>query len=53
MGTLVRGGRCATSWYDPDSAFDLVIVTTSLKSFLGYFFDSIRCRRLTLGWDIG
>ena len=26
--------------------FDLVVVTMSLKSCLGYFFDSVRCRRL-------
>ena len=32
------------SWYDLDLTFDLVIVTC-----VGYFLDSIRFRRLTVG----
>ena len=46
-GTLVRGCRCAVSLGDftLDFTFDLVIVAI-FKSFLGYFLDSIRCRRL-------
>ena len=47
------GCRCATSFCDLDLTFDLVIVTMSLKSYLGHFLDSMRCRRLTLGRDIG
>ena len=45
------GCRCAT-FYDLDLTVDLVIVTMSFKSCLGYFLDSMRCRRLTLGRDI-
>ena len=33
--------------------FDFVAVTMRFKSCLGYFLDSIKCRRLTLGRDIG
>ena len=37
-----------------DLTFDLVIVTMSFKILSGViFFDSIRCRRWTLGRDIG
>ena len=53
VGTLVGGCRFAMSLCDLDLTFDLVIVTLSLKPCLGYFFDSIRCRRLTLGRDFG
>ena len=47
VAILVRGSRCATSWCD----FDLTLSEGPrvLKSCLGYFLDSIRCRRLTLG----
>ena len=51
-GTLLSRCRCATSWRDPDLTFDLV-VTMSFKILSGYFLDSVRCRRLTLGRDIG
>ena len=53
IGALVGGCRCATSWCNLDLTFDLVIMTMSFKSCLGYFLDSIRCRRWTLGKDIG
>ena len=39
------------SWCDLDLTFDLVIVTMSFKIFFGLFLG--RCRRLTLGRDIG
>ena len=45
--------RCATSFSDLDLTFDLVVVTMNFKIFLGYLLDSIMCRRLTLGRDIG
>ena len=31
VGTLVRGCRCATSWYDLDLTFDLALVTLAYK----------------------
>ena len=51
VGTLVKGYRCVPSWYDLDLTFDLVMVTMIFKILSG-LFDSIRCRRLTLGRDI-
>ena len=41
------------SWFDLDLTFDFAVVTISLQSCPGYFLDSVRCRRLTLGRDIG
>ena len=38
---------------DLDLTFDLDVVTMNLKILFGLFLDSIRCRRLTLGRDIG
>ena len=52
MGTLVRGGRCATSWSDLDLTFDLAIVTLTYKILSGLYL-GIRCRKLILGRDIG
>ena len=53
VGTLVRECRCATSWCELSLTFDLVTVTMSLNSCQGHFLDSVRCRRLILGRDIG
>ena len=53
VGTLVGGCRCTTSWCELDLTFDLVIVTMILKILSGHFFDSIKCRRLTLVRGIG
>ena len=53
VGTLVRECRCATSWCDLDLTFDLAAVTLSLKILSGYISDTVRCRKLILGRDIG
>ena len=37
LGTLVRMGRCATSWSDLDLTFDLAVVTLSLKILCGLY----------------
>ena len=44
--------RYATSWCDLDLTFDLVILTMSFKILSG-LLKLVRCRRLTLGRDIG
>ena len=31
VGTLVRGCRCAMSWFDLDLTFDLAVVTLTYK----------------------
>ena len=41
------------SWSDLDLTFDLAIVTLPIKSCLGYISETIRCRKLMLGRDIG
>ena len=41
------------SWCDFDLSFDLAIVTLTYKSFLGYILETVRCRKLILGRDIG
>ena len=51
-GTLVGGCRCAALWCDLDLTFDLVILTMSFKILSG-LLNSVRCKRLTLGGDIG
>ena len=51
VGILVRGCRCATSWCDLD--FDLAVVTSSLKILSGYISETVRCRKVILGRDIG
>ena len=40
------------SWCDLDLTFDLAIVTLTYKILSG-LLNSVRCRRLTLGRDIG
>ena len=40
------------SWCDLDLAFDLV-VTLTYKSCLVYILETVRCRKLILGRDIG
>ena len=40
-----------TSWCNPDLTFDLVVVT--LISRPGYISETVRCRRLIFGEDIG
>ena len=37
VGTLVRGCRCATSWFDLNLTFDLAVVTLSLKILSGLY----------------
>ena len=44
--------RCATSWCDLDLTFDLVVLTMSFKILSG-LMNSVGCRRLNLGGDIG
>ena len=34
------GGRCATSWCDPDLTFDLAIVTLTYKLLSGLYLGS-------------
>ena len=51
-GKLVRSCRCVTSWSDLDLTFDLV-VTLPIKSCPGYISETVRCRKLILGRDIG
>ena len=53
VGTLVSGCRYATSWYDLDLTFDLAVVTLTYKILLGYILETVRCRKLILGRDIG
>ena len=52
VGTFVRGCRCATSWSDLDLTFDLVVVTL-YKILSGLISETVRCRKLILGRDIG
>ena len=53
VGTLVRGCRCATSWYDLDLTLDLAVVTLTYKVLSGYISETVKCRKLILGRDIG
>ena len=53
VGTLVRMCRCATSWSDLDLTFDLAVVTLTYKPFPGYISETVRCRKLILGRNIG
>ena len=53
VGTLVRGCMCATSWCDLDLIFDLAIVTLTYKILSGYILETVRCRKLIRGRDIG
>ena len=41
------------SWCDLDLKFDLTVVTLTYKSCQGYISDTVRCRKLILGKDIG
>ena len=52
VGTLVRGCKCATSWCDLDLTFDVVTLTYKMLS-RAYILETIRCRKLRLGRDIG
>ena len=53
LGTDIGWGcRCATLWCDLDLTFDPAIVTLNLK-ILSVLLNSVRCRRLTLGMDMG
>ena len=42
-----------TSWCDLDLTFDLAVVTITTKSCPGYISETVRCRKLILGKDIG
>ena len=53
VGSLIGACRCAMSRCDLDLTFDLVVVTMSFEILSSYFLDSVRCRSLTLGRDIG
>ena len=53
VGTLVGGCMCGTSYRDLDLTFDLAVVTLTYKSCSGYISETIRCRKLLLGRDIG
>ena len=41
------------SWSDLDLTFDLAVVTLMSKSCPGYISETVRCRKLILGTDIG
>ena len=54
VGTLVRGCRCATSWCGLDlTFFDLAVVTLTYNALSGLYLETIRCRKLIHGRDIG
>ena len=37
VGTLLRGCRCAMSWFELDLTFDLVVVTLTYKILSGLY----------------
>ena len=41
------------SWCDLDLAFDLAIVTLTFKILSGLYSETVRCRKLICGRDIG
>ena len=45
--------RCKTSWCDLDLTFDLAIVTLTYNALSGLYLETIRCRKLIFGRDIG
>ena len=47
------GCRYASSWCDFDLTFDLVIVSLTYKTCLGYISETVRCMKLILGRNIG
>ena len=47
------GCRCAASCCDRDLTFDLAVVTLTCKILSGYISETVRCRKLILGRDIG
>ena len=48
------GCKCAASWCNLDLTFDLAIVTLNFKLLAGlYISETVRCRKLILGRDIG
>ena len=59
LGKLVLGRdigwgcRCAMSWCDLDLTFDLDLVTLTYKTCPGYISETVQCRKLVLGRDIG
>ena len=53
VGIFVSGCRYAMSWCDLDLTFYLAVVTLTLKFCLGYISETISCKNLILGRDIG
>ena len=47
------GCRCATSWSDQDSTFDLTMVTLTYKILSELVLETVRFRKLILTRDIG
>ena len=41
------------SWCDLDLTFDLAVVTLNFNFFPDYVSESVRCRKLIFGRDIG
>ena len=41
------------SWSDLDLTFDLTVVTLTVKTLSGLISETVRCRKLILGRDIG
>ena len=48
-GHWLGGRMCATSWYDLDLTFGLVVVILAFNILLGYISEAIRCRNLIVG----
>ena len=41
------------SWCDLDFTFDLAVMTLTYKTFQGYIWEIVKCRKFILGRDIG
>ena len=51
VGTLVGGCRCLMSCCYPHLTFDLAVVSLTYEIF--YISETVRCRKLIFGRDIG
>ena len=50
---LVRGYRCAMSWYDLGLTFDLVVVALTFKILFGLYLGNQKVTKWILGRNIG
>ena len=46
VGTLVKGCRCAMSWYGLDLTFDLAIVTLTYKILSGLYLGNRKVKEV-------